>query len=81
VVVAGDEPLADVAERYRSRVGGAILVARDDADLAALVFEARACGAAPMLRTSVSLEAAPSEPAIYVVADTGVADRLGIPSL
>jgi hypothetical protein len=78
-VVAGDEPLAELAERYRERVGGAILAAHGDPDRGALVFEARAYGAAAMLR--VALAAAPREPAIFVVDDPELADRLGVPRL
>jgi len=81
VVVAGDEPITAVAERCLSRVGGAILAAYGEPDLADLVFEARACGAAPMLRPAAGLAAAPSEPAIFVVADAELAERLGVPRL
>jgi hypothetical protein len=81
VVVAGDEPITAVAERCLSRVGGAILAAYGDPDRADLLFEARACGAAPMLRPAAGLDAAPSEPAIFVVDDAELADRLGMPRL
>ena len=81
VVVAGDEPLTTVAEQCLARVGGAILAAHGDADRAALLFEARAHGAAPMLRPAARLDAAPSEPAIFVVGDAELADRLGVPRL
>jgi len=81
IVVAGDEPLTQVAEPCLARVGGAILAARDDADRAALLFEARAYGAAPMLRAPASLDAAPTEAAIFVVGDADLADRLGVPRL
>jgi hypothetical protein len=81
VVVAGDEPLTQVAEPCLARVGGAILVARDGADRAALLFEACAYGAAPMLRIEARFDAAPSEPAIFVIGDAELAERLGIPRL
>jgi hypothetical protein len=81
VVVAVDEPLTAVAERCLSRVGGAILAASSDVDCAELVFEARAYGAVPMKRTAASLDAAASDPMIFVVADAELADRLGIPRL
>nr|MBA3455519.1 hypothetical protein [Deltaproteobacteria bacterium] len=53
VVVAGDQPLAVIAERCLASVGGAILAARDDVDPTELFVEARARGAAPMLQVSV----------------------------
>lgn len=81
VVVAGDEPLTAVAARCVPHVGGAILVARDDADLADLLFEARAHGAAPMLRVAATVETAPNVPAIFAVDDAELADRLGLPLL
>ena len=81
VVVAGDEPLTQIAAPCLAHVGGAILVARDDSDRAELLFEARAHGAAPMLRPAAVLDAAPSEPAIFVVGDAELADRLGLPRL
>jgi hypothetical protein len=81
VVDAGDEPLPTIAARCLPHVGGAILAARGEVPLAELVFEARAYGAAPMLRIAASLEAAPAEPAILVVSDAELADRLGLPRL
>jgi hypothetical protein len=80
-VVVDDAALAELAERHRARVGGAIIVARDGVDRAALLLEARACGAVAMLRISASLDAVPTEPAIYVVSDAELADRLGVPRL
>jgi hypothetical protein len=80
VVVAGDEPLAAIAQRCLARVGGAILAAHDSPDRAALYLEARARGAAPMLRATASLDALPGEPAIFVV-DEPLADRAGLPRL
>lgn len=81
VVVAGDEPLTQIAEQCLSRIGGAILAARDEVALADLLFEARAYGAAPMLRIAASLEAAPNYPAIFAVSDADLADHLGVPRL
>lgn len=81
VVVAGDEPLAAVAERCRPHVGGAILVARGDAPRAAVFLEARARGAVPMLPAPAALDAVPGSPAILVVTDPELADRLGLPRL
>jgi hypothetical protein len=80
-VVIGDAPLTQLAERHRSRVGGAILVARDGIDPAALVLEARAYGAVAMLRVAASVEALPTEPMICVVRDADHADSLGVPRL
>lgn len=79
VVVAGDEPLVAIAERCAPRVGGAILVATGDPARPQLVLEARARGAAPMLRAV--LDAAPSDPAIFVIGDPVLAERLGLPRL
>jgi hypothetical protein len=79
VVIAGDEPLAAVAERCAPQVGGAILAATGEPARAALVLEARARGAAPMLRAV--LDAAPSDAAIFVLDDAELAERLGLPRL
>jgi hypothetical protein len=79
LVVAGDEPLTAVAERCLARVDGAILAAHGDPDRSALLFEARARGAAAMLRAA--LAAPPSEAAIFVIEDAELADRLGLPRL
>ena len=82
VVVAGDEPLAEVAERCVASVGGAILAAHDDADPAELFVEARARGAAPMLRIAIGdIVELGTDPAILVVGDESVADQLGVPRL
>ena len=82
VVVAADEPLAVVAERCLASVGGAILAAHDDADPGELFLEARARGAAPMLRVSVGdIVQLGTDPAILVVGDDAVADQLGVPRL
>ncbi|HEX3758737.1 MAG TPA: hypothetical protein VHW23_08515 [Kofleriaceae bacterium] len=79
VVVAGDEPLVAIAARCAPQIGGAILVATGEPSRAQLVLEARARGAAPMLRAA--LDAAPSDTAIFVVDDAELADRLGVPRL
>ena len=79
VVVAGDEPLTAVAERCLAHVNGAILAAHGDPDRAMLLFEARARGAAPMLRAAIT--APPSDAAIFVIGDAELADRLGLPRL
>jgi hypothetical protein len=81
IVVAGDEPLSAIAERCLSRVGGAILVADPDAELAALVFEARAYGAAAMLRTDLPEPTTSRDPVIFVVDDGDLAEEFGIPHL
>lgn len=77
VAVAGDEPLAELAERCVAQVGGAILAAHRDAEPAAVLFEARACGAVAMLRATPAVP--PREAAIFVVDDAELADRLGMP--
>jgi hypothetical protein len=79
LAVAGDQPLAALAERCLIRIGGAILIAHDKADLGALVLEARACGAAPMLRAV--LDGVPTAPAIFVIDDAELAEQLGLPRL
>jgi hypothetical protein len=79
VVVAGDEPLLTIAERCAPRVGGAILAATGEPARAQLVLEARARGAAPMLRAT--LDAAPGDAAIFVISDPELAERLGLPRL
>ncbi|HET7499792.1 MAG TPA: hypothetical protein VFK02_02285 [Kofleriaceae bacterium] len=81
VVAEPDEPLAAVAERCLGRAGSAILAARGAPERAELVLEARACGAAPMLRPEPALDAAPADAAIFVIADGELADRLGLPRL
>jgi hypothetical protein len=81
VVIAPGEPLADVAERCLPRVGGAILVGHADVPWAPLVFEARAYGAAAMLRVDRPVPASSSDPAIFVVEDAELADRLEVPHL
>jgi hypothetical protein len=79
VVIAGDEPLVDVAERCAPQIGGAILAATGEPVRAELVLEARARGAAAMLRAV--LVAAPSDAAIFVIDDPDLAERLGLPCL
>jgi hypothetical protein len=81
LAVAGDEHITAIAERCLARVGGAILAAHGEPDQAALLFEARAYGAAPMLRRPAGLAAVPSVPAIFVVADSELAEQLGLPRL
>jgi hypothetical protein len=78
-VSEGDEPLIAVAERCLARIGGAILAAHGEPDRAALLFEARARGAAPMLRAAP--EVALIDVAIFVIRDADLADRLGLPRL
>jgi hypothetical protein len=80
VVIAGDEPLLAIAAQCLPRVGGAILAAHDGIERAALLREAPAYGAVPLLRLAAPLEA-PRDPAIYVVGDPELAERLGLPRL
>ncbi|MEJ7600489.1 MAG: hypothetical protein WKG01_21450 [Kofleriaceae bacterium] len=72
-------PLAELAARHLAHVGGAILVAHDDAVTGELFAEARARGVVPMLRTAEP----PTAPdlAIYVVTDELIAEQLGLPRL
>jgi hypothetical protein len=79
VVVAGDEPLTTIAERCLTQINGAILAARGEPDCSALLFEARARGAAAMLRAT--LTAPPADAAIFVIDNADLAERLGIPRL
>jgi hypothetical protein len=79
VVIAGDEPLVAIAERCASQLGGEILAATGEPARAELVLEARARGAAPMLRAV--LDAAPRDAAIFVIDDAELAERLGLPRL
>jgi hypothetical protein len=82
VVVAAAMPLAVVAERYLGAVNGAILAAFDDADPAELFVEARARGAAPMLRIGVGeILQLGTDPAVLVVGDDASAEQLGVPRL
>jgi len=82
VVVAGDERLVAIAERCLASVGGAILAAHDDAEPEELFAEARARGAAPMLRLTQHEAVEPgNDPVILVVADAALAERLGLPRL
>ena len=81
VVVAPGAPLAEVAERYLPRVGGAILVGHTDVPWAPLVLEARAYGAAAMVRIDRPVPASSSDPVIFVVDDSELADRLEVPYL
>ncbi len=81
-VVVATGALPELAERYLGAVGGAILAAHDDMDPAELFVEARARGAAPMLRVGVGeiLELG-TDPAVLVVSDEAIADQLGLPRL
>jgi hypothetical protein len=82
VVVAGAEPLAAIAERCLAHVSGAILAAHDGVDPHALFVEARARGAAAMLRAIAGdIAQIPAEPAILVVDDETIAEQLGVPRL
>jgi hypothetical protein len=81
VVVAHDEPLEAVAQRCLPQVGGAILVAHTDVPCAPLVFEARAYGAAAMLRIGHPVPTSSSDPVIFVVDDAELGDRLAVPHL
>ena len=82
VVIAVDAPLAVIAERVLASVGGAILAAFDHAEPGELFVEARARGAAPMLRVGAGdiLEIG-TDPAVLVVADETIAEQLGVPRL
>jgi hypothetical protein len=81
IVAAG--PLLIIADTCVSSIGGAILAAHDGADLRELVCEARAYGAAAMVRASgAAVDHIPSDqPIILVTDDERTADRLGVPRL
>jgi hypothetical protein len=81
IVAAG--PLTIIAEACASSIGGAILAAHDGVDPHALVDEARAYGAAPMVRiTAATLAHVPlDQPIILVADDDRTADQLGLPRL
>ncbi len=82
LVVAGEGPLAVLAKRYLSAVGGAILAAADDAEPGELFIEARARGAVPMLRIGLGdLLQLGTDPAVLVVADEAIAEKLGVPRI
>ena len=82
VIAKAETPLKVVAVRWLGQVGGAILAAHDDADLAELFVEARARGAAPMFRIGADeLLELGTDPAILVVTDDDVAESLGVPRL
>jgi hypothetical protein len=82
VIAKAETPLKVVAVRWLAQVGGAILAAHDDADLAELFVEARARGAAPMFRIGADeLLELGTDPAILVVTDEDVAESLGVPRL
>ncbi len=79
-VIVADGPLQIVAEAWMSSVGGAILAARADADPHELVIEARAYGAAPMVRIRGTMLATipVDQPVILVADDEAMADGLGL---
>ncbi len=80
--VVADGPLLPIATRCRAGLGGAILIAADGADPLEVLLEARAIGAAAMLRIAHhDIDTAPTEPAILVVHDDETADALGVPRL
>ncbi|MGE0398674.1 MAG: hypothetical protein AB7T06_18350 [Kofleriaceae bacterium] len=82
VIAKEETPLKMVAVRWLAEVGGGILAAHDDADLAELFVEARARGAAPMFRIGADeLLELGTDPAILVVTDEEVAESLGVPRL
>ncbi len=82
VVVAVDIPLARLAERYLVAVNGAILAAFDEVEPAELFVEARARGAAPMLRIGAGeIVQLGTDPAVLVVGDDATAEQLGVPRL
>ena len=82
VVVAADTPLKVLAERYLAAVNGAILASFDDTEPAELFVEARARGAAPMLRIGAGeILQLGTDPAVLVVKDDAFADQLGVPRL
>lgn len=76
-------PLSIVAEAVLPSLGGAILAAHDGVDPYELIYEARAYGAAPMVRvTTAMLERVPTHlPIILVVDDEQTAEALGLPRL
>ena len=81
--IVASSPLSITAEACSSSIGGAILAAHDGADPAELAREARAYGAAPMLRVvPADLErVSTDDPIILVVDDDATADALAIPRL
>ena len=82
VIAPAETPLKVLAVRWLAQVGGAILAAHDDADLAELFVEARARGATPMFRIGADeLLELGTDPAILVVTDEDTAESLGVPRL
>lgn len=81
--VVAHGPLPFIAEACSSSIGGAILAAHDGVDPGELVREARAYGAAPMLRVQPSdlARVSTDDPIILVVDDAATADALGVPRL
>ena len=80
-VVASDDSLIAIAERFLLSAGGAILAAHHAADPVDLVLEARARGAAPMLHFDAGRKLRASDAVILVVASEQIAEQLGIPRL
>jgi hypothetical protein len=82
VVVAPPGPLAALAETYLASVGGAILAAHGQ-DALLVLLEARAYGAAAMIRAREDeLSRVPSDaPIVLVVEDEASADALGVPRI
>ena len=75
VVAAHDVPLVPFAERFLGAVGGAILVGNGLGD--AVLLEAQARGAVPMIRTRDVIE----QPMIIVADSEHAADQLGLPRI
>jgi hypothetical protein len=75
IVASADAPLVELATRFLGHVGSAILAGHDHAPASEIVFEARAHGAVPMVRTPVDA------PAIIVAATERAADELGLPRI
>jgi hypothetical protein len=84
MVVVGME-LAELAARCSKQLGCSVLIARQDVELASLLLEARALGAAPMkklsLRATKADHAIPQHPILVVVSSDDHADQLGLPRL
>jgi len=83
VVVAAEGSLGLVAERCLPSLGGAILAAHANADLAELIFEARARGAVPLLEAEPGVleRVGERDPIVLVARDEAAAEALGVPRL
>ena len=80
--IIGDGDLHALAESLIPRAATAILVAHPGAEPSALLLEARARGAVPLVRAAaIDLARFADEPVIVVVADAHAAEQLGIPVL